>query len=270
MTDLFDLTGRHAIVTGAGLLGTQHCIALMQKNCSITLVDISEEKLDDAKNIIGGYNFKSDFLTLNLDITDKEQLASKLTVPTVENLILINNAAVNPKVEEKLENFNNFEDLTEEKLLHEFKVSIIGAINCCQVVSTVMKENNSGVILNIASDLSVIAPDQRIYSEHDQIDFEARPKKPVGYSICKTGLIGLTKYLSTYWAEFGIRVNALSPGGVYQGQPSQFVKKLEHLIPLGHMASEDQYRGAVQFLCSDASNYLTGQNIVMDGGRSVW
>jgi NAD(P)-dependent dehydrogenase (short-subunit alcohol dehydrogenase family) len=125
------------------------------------------------------------------------------------------------------------------------------------------------VILNIASDLSVFSPDQRIYRKPGLAD-EMQPVKPVTYSVIKAGLIGLTRYLSTYWADRGVRANALSPGGVSDGQDVEFVQNLTSLIPLGRMASRDEYRAAVQFLCSDASAYLNGQNIVMDGGRSVW
>ena len=132
-----------------------------------------------------------------------------------------------------------------------------------------MAEQQSGVILNIASDLGVIAPDQRLYRK-EGIAEDEQPVKSVSYSVVKHGLIGLTKYLSTYWADRNIRVNALSPGGVYTNQPEEFVKRLTNLIPMGRMATEDEYKAAVVFLCSDASSYLTGQNIVMDGGRSVW
>ena len=132
-----------------------------------------------------------------------------------------------------------------------------------------MASNGGGVILNIASDLSVIAPDQRLYRRDDRPDNE-QPVKPVTYSVIKTGLIGLTRYLATYWAGQGVRVNALSPGGVFAGQPEQFVRRLTQLIPMGRMADVDEYRATVQYLCSDASGYMTGQNIVIDGGRSVW
>jgi NAD(P)-dependent dehydrogenase (short-subunit alcohol dehydrogenase family) len=128
---------------------------------------------------------------------------------------------------------------------------------------------NGGVILNIASDLSVIAPDQRLYRK-DELPDDLQPVKPVTYSVIKAGLIGLTRYLATYWADKVIRCNALSPGGVYNGQGEEFVQRLIPLIPLGRMANRDQYRSAIQFLCSDASIYMNGQNIVIDGGRSSW
>jgi NAD(P)-dependent dehydrogenase (short-subunit alcohol dehydrogenase family) len=99
---------------------------------------------------------------------------------------------------------------------------------------------------------------------------DCQPVKPITYSVIKTALIGLTRYLATYWNDCGVRVNALSPGGVYSGQSDEFVTRLEHLIPLGRMARNDEYSSAIQFLCSDASSYMTGQNIIMDGGRSVW
>ena len=126
-----------------------------------------------------------------------------------------------------------------------------------------MSKFNKGVILNVSSDLGIIAPDQRIYRESGFT-------KPITYSVIKSGLIGMTRYLATYWSTNGVRVNALSPGGVYEDQNDDFVKKISDLIPLGRMAKSNEYRSAVQFLCSDASSYMTGQNIVIDGGRSVW
>ena len=116
--------------------------------------------------------------------------------------------------------------------------------------------------------MSVFAPDQRLYKKTG-VRWDEQPVKPVTYSVIKHGLVGLTKYLSTYWAEQGVRCNALSPGGVYNGQNSTFVQNLSSLIPIGRMANKDEYQAAVQFLCSDASSYMNGQNIVIDGGRSV-
>jgi NAD(P)-dependent dehydrogenase (short-subunit alcohol dehydrogenase family) len=130
------------------------------------------------------------------------------------------------------------------------------------------KNISGGVILNIASDLSIISPDQRIYRKTGLKD-ENQPVKPITYSVVKAGLVGMTKYLSTYWSDKGVRCNALSPGGIYIDQDEEFVKKLSNLIPMGRMAKKDEYRSAIQFLCSDASSYMNGQNLVIDGGRSI-
>ena len=132
-----------------------------------------------------------------------------------------------------------------------------------------MAENEGGVILNVASDLGVIAPDQRIYRRED-LDDDRQPVKPVTYSVIKHGIIGLTKYLATYWADHNVRANAISPGGVHTSQELDFVQKLSQLIPLGRMATPDEYKAAVVFLVSDGSAYMTGANLIMDGGRSVW
>jgi NAD(P)-dependent dehydrogenase (short-subunit alcohol dehydrogenase family) len=141
---------------------------------------------------------------------------------------------------------------------------------CAQTFGSAMAERRAGVILNIASDLGVIAPDQRLYRKADAASEAEQPVKPVTYSVIKHGLVGLTKYLATYWADRNVRVNALSPGGVYNQQDPAFVARLTQLIPMGRMADRTDYRGIVQFLCSDASRYMTGQNVVIDGGRSVW
>jgi NAD(P)-dependent dehydrogenase (short-subunit alcohol dehydrogenase family) len=144
-----------------------------------------------------------------------------------------------------------------------------GSFLCCQIIGSEMAKRKSGVILNVASDLAVIAPDQRLYQQ-DGLPDDQQPVKPVTYAVAKTGLIGLTRYLATYWADAGVRVNAVSPGGVYNNQPEEFVRRLNQLIPMGRMADIDEWQGAILFLCSDASSYITGINLTIDGGRSIW
>ena len=148
-------------------------------------------------------------------------------------------------------------------------VGLRGAFLCCQTVGTEMAHRGRGVILNVASDLALIGPDQRIY-RREHLPDHLQPVKPVTYSVVKSGLIGLTRYLATYWAPSGVRVNSISPGGVYNDQPDEFVAKLSGLIPMGRMATLSEYQGAILFLCSDASSYMTGANLVIDGGRTCW
>lgn len=270
----FDLTGRVAIVTGgAGLLGKQHALALAEVGAAVVIADIRQDAASRVADQISA-EFPSSALPLELDVTDRESIQSAYR-QILERLgridILINNAAIDPKVKNdgSLLEASRFEHFPLEDWNFQVSVGLTGAFLCAQVFGTHMAANGGGVILNIASDLSVIAPDQRLYRSEGLTE-EQQPVKPVTYSVIKTGLIGLTRYLATYWANKGVRVNALSPGGVYNGQPGAFLARLTNLIPMGRMADADEYRGVVQFLCSDASKYMTGQNLMVDGGRSVW
>ena len=209
-----------------------------------------------------------------MDVTDERSILSSLEFINKNNMnvnILVNNAAVNPTVSSLENNIRTtrLENLSIERWNNEFQVGLTGAFLCSKIFGTEMaKGNDGGVILNIASDLSVIAPDQRLYHQKDIPD-ELQAVKPITYSVIKHGLIGLTKYLASYWPDKGIRANALSPGGVYIDQDEEFVLRLNELIPLGRMAQPDEYISSVQFLCSDASSYMNGQNIIIDGGRSI-
>jgi NAD(P)-dependent dehydrogenase (short-subunit alcohol dehydrogenase family) len=207
------------------------------------------------------------------DITDLDTLSAvgrELLARHGRVDVLINNAARNPKVESAGDkDFSRLEHFPWEQWQLDLNVGLGGAFNCAKVFGAQMARQGRGVIVNIASDLGLIAPDQRLYREEGR-EAEQQPVKPVTYSVVKHGLIGLTKYLATYWCEQGVRCNALSPGGVYAGQNDVFVSKLTQLIPMGRMAEVDEYRGAIAFLCSDASSYMNGANLVMDGGRSTW
>jgi NAD(P)-dependent dehydrogenase (short-subunit alcohol dehydrogenase family) len=184
--------------------------------------------------------------------------------------ILVNNAANNPKVEATgaLDN-SRLENYPLEQWQADIEVGLTGAMLCSRVFGAEMVRRGKGVIVNVASDLALIAPDQRLYAV-DGRPPDQQPVKPVSYSVVKTGLIGLTRYLATYWAGSGVRANALCPGGVENGQDSVFVERLAERIPLGRMAGVDEYRGAMMFLCSDASSYMTGAILTVDGGRSAW
>lgn len=272
----FDLRGRTALVTGAaGLLGVEHAVALLECGAAVVLTDISEAALASASKSLSREFDSSRILARVMDVSRPatvRAVAGELVVAGFPVNILINNAAIDPKVREghDLVETSRLEDFPVEQWDLQVAVGLTGAFLCSQVFGTAMaKSGKGGVILNIASDLSVISPDQRLYRKNGVPD-EMQPVKPVTYSVIKAGLIGLTRYLATYWADRGVRCNALSPGGVYTGQSEDFVQRLASLIPLGRMADRDEYRSAVQFLCSDASTYLNGQNLVMDGGRSVW
>jgi NAD(P)-dependent dehydrogenase (short-subunit alcohol dehydrogenase family) len=269
----FDLSNKTALVTGAsGLLGTQHVLALLDSQATVVMTDLNEKTLFKIFNKISNKENNRRLICKVMDVTNEDSILNVSEELTKENInidILINNAAINPAVDaNSIEELTRLENFKIDEWNKQINVGLTGSMLSSKVFGTLMASRNSGVILNIASDLSVIAPDQRLYKV-EGLKSRKQPVKPISYSIVKHGIIGLTKYLATYWADSGVRCNALSPGGVYDGQSDDFVKKLTELIPLGRMANKEDYRGAIQFLCSDASNYMNGQNIIMDGGRSI-
>lgn len=268
----FTLDDKVCIITGGGgLLGSMNAEAIAEAGGTPVLWDINT----DGANLIADRIQKDtgkQVLVMRVDITNKNSVRDGLsaTLRACDRVdVLINNAANDPKVDAGSDlTWSRFENISMETWSFDLEVGLTGAFLCAQVAGTWMAENGGGVILNIASDLSVIAPDQRLYRQ-DGLSEDQQPVKPVTYSVLKHGLIGLTKYLATYWASKNIRCNAISPGGIYNGQPAEFVSRLTDLIPAGRMANKDEYKSAVVFLCSDASSYMTGHNLVMDGGRSV-
>jgi NAD(P)-dependent dehydrogenase (short-subunit alcohol dehydrogenase family) len=272
----FDLTGKKALITGAaGLMGKEHALALLESGASVILTDININALESIHNSLSEIYNSDRIISREMNVTshaDVVNVSKDLELLGWSVDILINNAAIDPKVKNLngIDNSSRLENFSLEQWDLQLAVGLTGAFLCSQIFGSRMaKSGRGGVILNISSDLSVISPDQRLY-RINTLPNEMQPVKPVTYSVIKTALIGLTRYLATYWAEEGVRVNALSPGGIYTGQNELFVKKISSLIPLGRMANNDEYRSTVQFMCSDASAYMTGQNIVIDGGRSVW
>ena len=241
---MFNLKNKVVVITGgAGLLGKMHAEAVREAGGSPVLTDVVED---------------SD--CYYMDVTDKNSIED--FVNSLDKVdVLINNAALNPKMSTKDET-NRFEDFDLEKWNKSLQVNLTGAFLCSQVfINKMIKDKIKGIVINVASDLGVIAPNQTIYEDD---------VKPVDYSVTKHGIIGLTKYLSTYFADKNIRVNSISPGGIYTNQSKEFVKRLSELIPIVRMANKDEYKGAIMFLCSDASSYMTGHNLILDGGRTIW
>jgi len=269
----FDLKNKVAVITGgAGLLGEKHAEAIAEFGGIPILLDIDQKAGDKiAQRISDEYQVDCEFQFC--DINNESQISNSrdLLLNKFGHIdILINNAAIDPKVEGKSEkNLSRLENFSIDQWNLELAVGLTGAMLCSKVFGVEMANKGKGVILNISSDLGIIAPDQRIYKKEGLIE-EQQPVKPVTYSVIKHGLIGLTKYLATYWAADGLRVNSISPGGIYINQNTKFVKKLSNLIPLGRMANENEYKSAIIFLISDASSYMTGANLVIDGGKSVW
>ena len=244
MFNKFSLKDKVVVITGgAGLLGKMHAEAVIEAEGTVILTDIVD-------------NDKCHYM----DVTDKKSIEN--FVNSLDRVdVLINNAALNPKMSTKDET-NRFEDFSLEKWNKSLQVNLTGAFLCSQVfINKMIKDKTNGVVINVSSDLGVIAPNQTIYEDD---------VKPVDYSVTKHGIIGLTKYLSTYFADKNIRVNSISPGGVYTNQSDDFVDRLSKLIPMGRMANKDEYKGAIVFMCSDASSYMNGHNLILDGGRTVW
>ena len=272
----FDLTGKTALITGAaGLLGCEHAAALLESGATVVLTDISDSALNVARETLKATAPANRIQTALLDVSNPQSvaiLAAQLASVGTRIDILVNNAAIDPKVKADtgIVETSRLENFPIDQWNLQIAVGLTGAFLCSQVFGAAMaSDGRGGVILNIASDLSVFAPDQRIYRKPG-LPEHLQPVKPVTYSVIKAGLIGLTRYLATYWPDKGVRANAISPGGVFNGQGEEFVTRLSTLIPLGRMADREEYRAAVQFLCSNASSYMNGQNVVMDGGRSAW
>lgn len=271
VTELFNMKNQTCVITGgAGLLGKKHAEVIKDLGGIPIILDINQDAIDNAIEELGGFaeGYK-------VDITDSDQVNGILEdILSKHNKVdvLINNAASNPTMNMSsadLTDSSRIENMPIEDWNKDLSVGLTGAFLCSRTFGHQMAIQKKGVILNIASDLALIGPDQRLYKKEGLSD-DNQPVKPVTYSVVKSGLIGLTKYLATYWNDEGVRVNALVPGGVYDGQSEDFVEKISKLIPLGRMADVDEYKSSVAYLISDASSYMTGSILVVDGGRTAW
>lgn len=267
-----DLAGRVVIVTGgAGLLGREYCRALVQVGTSAVAADVDAAGLDRITSELAGH--RGTCIGVPVDVTDETSVAQLVeTTLTRFGRIdgLVNNAAIDPKVDQRRGAAFSlaFEDYPLTLWNHALAVNLTGMFLCARAVAPSMLAQKRGAIVNVSSTYGLVSPDQRLY-ESDRPDLP-RQFKPVTYAVTKSGVLGLTRYLATYWGGTGIRVNTLSPGGVLHEQPEEFVRRYAARTPMGRMARRDEYCGALLFLLSDASSYMTGSNLVVDGGWTAW
>ncbi|MDB4229118.1 SDR family oxidoreductase [Paracoccaceae bacterium] len=272
--DFFSLSNKVVVITGAaGLLGRKHAEAVAAFGGIPILLDVSSSGVGDLATEIQE-KFDVESVGYSVDITNEASVSAN-----AETIIarfgridgLINNAANNPKMEDdSSKNFSRLENFPLKIWNDDINVALTGSFLCAKYYGYEISKNpNGGSIVNISSDLGLIAPDQRLY-EVEGVPYEKQNRKPVSYSVVKTGIIGLTRYLATYWPEKNVRCNALCPGGVENGQPEGFIEKVSSKIPMGRMAKANEYQGALVWLLSDEASYLNGAIIPIDGGRSVW
>jgi len=265
-----DLKNKYVLITGAGgFLSEQHINAVLNNNGNVILIDNNHKKILDLKKRLR--IFQGRVIIYKCDITKPYQLkkvVNNLKKKKIFTDVLINNASndYTPKKINKFKKKITIENFDNKLWFDDINVGLYGAFLCIKFFGKEMVLKKRGVILNIASDLSIIAPDNRIYNKSDS---DIKNIKPITYSIVKHGIIGLTKYIAAHWGNSNIRCNAVALGGIYNNQSKQFVKKISKLIPLGRMAKKNEYESTIAFLISDASSYITGATIVSDGGRTI-
>lgn len=266
--ELFNLKNKTAIVTGAlGLIGKEHCRALSEAGANVIVADLNEAKCEEFAKTLS-----TESIGFSLDVTKKDSIQN-LRDNVLKRFghinILVNNAAINDMFEDPkaATEQSKFENYPLELWQKSVDVNLTGVFLCSQILGTEMAKQKSGSIINIASTYGITAPDQSLYIEKDgtQSFF-----KPPAYSATKGAVIMFTKYLAAYWGKDGVRVNVLTPGGVENNQDEFFIKKYSSKTPLGRMATPTDYKGALIFLASDASNYMTGANLIVDGGWTCW
>jgi len=276
IAELFDLRGRVAIVTGAcGLLGREHCDVLAEAGANIVVADLSPEANRKMAEDLARTR-KTKALPVQVDVSERESV-QRMAAQVVNEFgridILVNNAALTVKggsdgVDDYFAPFEEYPLAMWERAL---RVALTGTFLCSQAAGGQMVKQNRGVIINLCSIYGLVAPDQRIYANaRSPYDRAVTFNTPASYSATKGSILALTRYLATYWADKNIRVNALTPGGVLDQHDPEFVKSYSSRTPLGRMADRAEFRGAILFLASDASSYMTGANLVVDGGWTAW
>jgi NAD(P)-dependent dehydrogenase (short-subunit alcohol dehydrogenase family) len=273
----FDLTSKVAIVTGGpGLIGKEFCRTLAEAGASVVVADINADGVNSTTSSLIEAGYHS--LGVATDVTQPESVHNLVdeTLATFGRLdVLVNSAALDPKFDpDALAEMAKrgtlsgaFEDYPLDSWKAALDVNLTGLFLCCQAaVKPMLAHGRKGSIINICSTYGLVAPDQRIYRRAG----EQTSYKPVYYSVTKAGVLGLTRYLSAYYAGSEIRVNALTPGGIYNNHDNEFLQAYSARTIMGRMANKDEMNGALLFLASDASSYMTGSNLVVDGGWTAW
>ena len=251
---------------GAGLLGSEYARALVEAGAHPVIADRDARRARRLTASLGGLA-----LAVLVDVTDPDSVRRMVrrVLRTCGRIdALVNNAALDPKFDPSnatrhtISRHTAFEDFPLDLWNQGLAVDLTGMFLCSQAVAPAMLQQGQGVIVNVSSTYGLVGPDQRLY--------ESGTYKPVVYSVTKSAVLGFTRYLAAYWAGKGIRVNALTPGGVYNGHDDEFVRRYSARTPLGRMADKSEYCGALLFLLSDASSYMTGANLVVDGGWTAW
>jgi len=265
---MFSLKNKTAIVTGAlGLIGKEHCRALTEAGANVVVADIDEQKCEMlAKSL------STESIGFNMDVTKPESIKSvrdKVLEKFGHIDVLVNNAAINDMFEnpKAASEQSKFENYPLELWQKSVDVNLTGVFLCSQILGFEMAKQKSGSIINIASTYGITAPDQSLYKQKDGTQSFY---KPPAYSATKGAVIMFTKYLAAYWGKNSVRVNTLTPGGVENNQDEFFIEKYAAKTPLGRMAKPSDYKGALIFLASDASSYMTGADLVVDGGWTAW
>jgi 2-deoxy-D-gluconate 3-dehydrogenase len=267
----FDMTGKTAIVTGAaGLLGKQFSLTLAQAGASVVLADLDESLAESQALFLREQGLRA--VAVAVDVTDPVSVKSmvKTALEAFGSVdVLVNSAALDPKFDPAnldSQGANAFESYSLESWRQSLDVNLTGTFLATQAAVQPMLAQGKGVIVNICSIYGLNGPDQRIYPEENG----QKRFKPVDYSVTKAGLLGFTRYLAAYYAGRNIRVNALTPGGIFNGHDTEFVENYTARAILGRMADLDEVNAAMLFLCSDASSYMTGSNLIIDGGWTAW
>jgi NAD(P)-dependent dehydrogenase (short-subunit alcohol dehydrogenase family) len=270
----FELNNHNIIITGgAGFLSKYFAEAVYEMGAKPILLDINENKLKQNIKYLKNRNIYAHYETI--DLTDQNSVINvikKINGKFGPINTLINAAAFAMSNFKKNKSFfNNFENYKLLDWQKSIDVNLTGTYLITQAVGKLMKKNKKGNIINIASDVGIISPDHRIYKADKSINYKGvNFNTPLSYSVSKSGILAFTRFLATYWADYGIRVNSISPSGIYNKQDPQFVKVLSSRIPLNRMAKPEELKGPLVFLCSEASSYITGANLIVDGGKTIW